>query len=76
MADLAQLLVLHGALGSSAQLDALARALGATYRVHTLDFEGFPRTPHPIEQVDITALTPVLTHFFSASEVGAAMPSR
>ena len=34
------LILLHGALGSSAQLDPLADALRSQFRIHQLDFEG------------------------------------
>jgi pimeloyl-ACP methyl ester carboxylesterase len=34
------LVLLHGALGTSAQFDALANALAATFRIHRVDFEG------------------------------------
>lgn len=37
--------LLHGALGAGAQLDALAGALPPAYRVHQLDFEGHGGAP-------------------------------
>ena len=39
------LVLLHGALGASAQLGALADALSARFRVHRLDFEGHGDAP-------------------------------
>jgi pimeloyl-ACP methyl ester carboxylesterase len=42
---LSDLLLLHGALGASAQFTPLIDRLGATFRVHTLDFEGHGSTP-------------------------------
>jgi pimeloyl-ACP methyl ester carboxylesterase len=40
---LPHLLLLHGALGASAQFDALAPLLSTRFRVHALDFEGHGR---------------------------------
>ena len=37
---MSDLLLLHGALGASAQFDALAPLLAGRFRVHALDFEG------------------------------------
>jgi pimeloyl-ACP methyl ester carboxylesterase len=45
MAGSQDLVLLHGALGASAQLDALADALRPHFRVHTLDFEGHAGAP-------------------------------
>src|SRR5215213_5268683 len=39
------LLLLHGALGASAQFGALGTALSKFFRVHTLDFEGHGTEP-------------------------------
>lgn len=39
------LLLLHGALGARTQVAALADALGSTFRVHTIDFEGHGDAP-------------------------------
>ena len=39
------LVLLHGALGATAQFDALATALGDRFRVHRLDFEGHGESP-------------------------------
>jgi len=39
------LILLHGALGASGQLHALAEALRSQFRVHALDFEGHGNAP-------------------------------
>ena len=39
------LVLLHGALGASSQLDALADALRPRFRIHQLDFEGHASAP-------------------------------
>jgi pimeloyl-ACP methyl ester carboxylesterase len=45
MSASSDLLLLHGALGASAQLAPLAEVLGSRYRVHLLDFEGHGDRP-------------------------------
>lgn len=47
------LLLLHGAIGSSAQLSAVADALAGRYHVHTLDFPGHGGKPFPEQPFSI-----------------------
>jgi len=47
------LLLLHGAIGASRQLDTLAEQLSANYKVYTLDFSGHGNKPMPEEAYSI-----------------------
>src|SRR4051812_19560592 len=42
------LLILHGAIGSAKQFDSLAKKLGETFTVYTLDFSGHGGKPLPV----------------------------
>jgi pimeloyl-ACP methyl ester carboxylesterase len=56
-------LLLHGAIGASDQLDALGAKLSATYDVHTFDFPGHGGTPMPAAPFSIPSFAAALLNF-------------
>ena len=72
MTSTQDLVLLHGALGASAQLDALADALRPRFRVHRLDFEGHATAPPRGRPLRVPFLAENLLELLDASRVSSA----
>ena len=66
------IVLLHGALGASNQLDALAAALRPHVRVHQLDFEGHANSPPRGRPFRIEFFAENVVELLDASEINSA----
>jgi pimeloyl-ACP methyl ester carboxylesterase len=65
------LLLLHAALGASTQFDALARELGESFWLHTLDFEGHGGAPPSARPFRIEAFAENVLAFLDRREIAS-----
>ncbi|MBA3889882.1 MAG: alpha/beta fold hydrolase [Gemmatimonadaceae bacterium] len=72
MSDTTDIVLLHGALGASSQLEPLAAALRPHHRVHLLDFEGHGSAPARGAGFTIDALAGNVIDLLDGHRVGRA----
>ena len=72
MTAIHDLVLLHGALGASSQLDALAEALRPRFRVHQLDFEGHGDAPPRGRPFRVRQFAENVVELLDAAGIGAA----
>lgn len=72
MSDTPNLVLLHGALGSSSQLDALAEALRPYFKVHQLDFEGHASAPPRARPFRIESFAENVVDLLDGKGIGGA----
>jgi pimeloyl-ACP methyl ester carboxylesterase len=67
-----QLILIHGALGSGAQMMPLATQLGARFETHVLELEGHGDTPSPHTHFSIDQFAEQLRHFIATKSLAPA----
>ena len=67
-----QLILIHGALGSGAQMIPLATQLGARFETHVLELEGHGDTPSPHTHFSIDQFAEQLRHFIATKSLAPA----